>query len=214
MSEEESKSDERKDTGRVEAFSDGVFAIAITLLILTIPVPPRHQDIQAYVIDQAPFFLAYLVSFMSILVMWTNHHGIFNLIVRSDRRFLIINGILLMLITFLNYPTAVIASAMRDRSSLQFAALFYTGTLVAISLVYNLTWRYATFRLRLLDDHVDPQVVRKITREYRFGPLYYVAAFALSYLNAYAGLVLALLLAVYFGLTGRADPVHSMKSKR
>src|SRR5579872_5987966 len=101
-----------KATGRIEAFSDGVFAVAVTLLILTIQVPPANQtDIAGYVVHQWPFFLAYVVSFMSILVMWANHHGIFNLLVATDRVLVILNGVLLMLITFVNYPTAVIAAA-------------------------------------------------------------------------------------------------------
>lgn len=208
---------EQKETGRLEAFSDGVFAIAITLLILTIPPPPAGllphgaaSPIPGYISDHLPFFLAYIVSFMTILVMWANHHGILNLIVRADRVFLILNGVLLMCITFVNYPTAVVAVAIAngDRNGEQFAALFYTGTLIVIAISYNLLWRYASHRKRLLDDHVSPQMVAKITREYRFGPLFYLATFIAAYFNVFASLGLALALAMYFGLTGQSNPVH------
>lgn len=214
---------EQKETGRLEAFSDGVFAIAITLLILTIPAPREGplpsgaaSPIPGYISDQVPFFLAYVVSFMTILVMWANHHGILNLVVQADRVFLILNGVLLMLITFLNYPTAVVAVAIHNGDNVgeRFAALLYTGTLIVISLTYIGLWRYAAQRNRLLDDHVSPQIVAKITREYRFGPLLYLATFVVAYFNVFASLGLTLVLAVYFGLTGQSDPVHSTRKSR
>ena len=199
-----------KETGRLEAFSDGVFAVAVTLLILTIQVPPASQaDISSYVLHQWPFFLAYVVSFMSILVMWANHHGIFNLLVRTDRVLVILNGVLLMLITFVNYPTAIIAAAVRANHAQQFAALFYTGTLVVLTVVFNLLWRYIASHPALIDEHADPALVRKISAEYRFGPLFYIVAMGLAYVSAVAGLAATLLLAVYFGLTARVGPVHS-----
>jgi uncharacterized membrane protein len=202
-----------KETGRLEAFSDGIFAIAITLLILTIPVPAENRNIPAFILHQGPSFLAYVVSFMTILIMWANHHSIFNLVARADRLLLIINGILLMLITFLNYPTAIVAAALRDQHYTEFAALFYTGTLIAISIIYNICWRYIVYRRQLLDEQVDPQIIKKISNEYRFGPLYYAIAFIFSGINAYAGLIIALLLALYFGLTAQNNPerLHDMK---
>ncbi|MGO8946406.1 MAG: TMEM175 family protein [Ktedonobacterales bacterium] len=212
---EQDTTPELKETGRIESFSDGVFAVAVTLLILTIQVPPAHNtaiDLPVYVGNQWPFFLAYLVSFLSILVMWANHHGIFNLVVRTDRVMTLLNGVLLMLITFLNYPTAVVAAALRQRAYERFAALFYTGTLVVLTIVYQLFWRYIATHPQLLDRHVDPRIVQKVTREYRFGPLFYLVAFGLAYLNALAGILATLLLAIYFGLTARIAPVHSSAS--
>src|SRR5215469_3706871 len=135
-------SPEQKETSRVEAFSDGVFAVAVTLLILTIQVPSgTTTNIPMHIVEQLPFFLAYAVSFLSILVMWANHHGIFNLVIRTDRVLIVLNGVLLMLITFFDYPTAIVGAALRDQAHERFAALFYTGTLVVLTPVYNLFWR-------------------------------------------------------------------------
>lgn len=201
--------EERKETGRIEAFSDGVFAIAITLLILTIPVPPIGTAIRQYVLTQWPFFLAYVVSFLSILVMWANHHDLFTLIVRTDRRFLILNGILLMLITFLNYPTAVFAAALRANQSERFAAVFYVATLMLVTIVYDLVWIYASYKQRLLDKHCDPHVIERISREYRFGPLYYLIAFALAFWQPFVALGVTFALAVYFSIAARATSPHS-----
>jgi uncharacterized membrane protein len=198
---------ERKETGRVEAFSDGVFAVAVTLLVLTIRVPQGSGNIPQEVIHQLPFFLAYLISFLSILVMWANHHGIFNLVARTDRVLIIMNGVLLMVITFFDYPTAVVAAALQEERYLQFAVMFYTGTLLVLTIVYFFLWRYIAAHPRLLDRHVSPEMVEKITREYRFGPLFYLVAFAVSYFNGLAGMLITLALAVYFGVTARIQ-VH------
>ena len=215
MAAETSQEQELKETGRIEAFSDGVFAVAVTLLILTIRVPPmgRHVNIPQEVLSQWAFFLAYLISFISILVMWANHHGIFNLVVRADRMLLILNGLLLMLITFFDYPTAVLAAAMTEGRYQQFAAMFYTGTLLALTIVYNIFWRYIAAHPYLIDAHVSLGVVEKISREYRFGPLFYVAAFVASYFIALAGVLITLGLAIYFALTARVGPVHGSSGR-
>jgi uncharacterized membrane protein len=206
-------SPEQKETGRVEAFSDGVFAVAVTLLILTIQIPSgTTTNIPMHVVEQLPFFLAYAVSFLSILVMWANHHSIFNLVVRTDRVLILLNGVLLMLITFFDYPTAVVGAALREQAYQRFAAMFYTGTLVVVTIVYQLFWRYIAAHPRLIDQHVDPATVQRITREYRFGPVFYLIAFGLAYINAPAGILATLLLAIYFGLTARIAPIHSSAS--
>jgi uncharacterized membrane protein len=209
MAAEPSQEQELKETGRIEAFSDGVFAVAVTLLILTIRVPsPGNLSLPQQVLNQWPFFLAYLISFLSILVMWANHHGIFNLVVRTDRVLLILNGMLLMLITFFDYPTAVLAAAISEGNYQQFAAMFYTGTLLALTIVYNIFWRYIAGHPRLIDAHVNLGTVEKTSREYRFGPLFYATAFVVAYFIPLAGVLITLLLAIYFALTARIGSVH------
>lgn len=203
---------EEKETGRLEAFSDGVFAIAITLLILQIPLPDEAKNASSLLTqlgNQWATYLAYLVSFLTILIMWVNHHIIFRLIHRTDQLFLILNGLLLMVITFVNYPMAVLARSLQspDRPGLSAdqhtAALFYNGTFIVIAIIYNLLWRYASHNHRLLSKGADPLMVEAINKQYRFGPLFYVAAFLLAFLSVWASLVLNLLFAVYFALTGR-----------
>lgn len=211
---------EEKETGRLEAFSDGVFAIAITLLILQIPLPDEAKNTPSLLTqlgNQWATYLAYLVSFLTILIMWVNHHIIFRLIHRTDQFFLILNGLLLMVITFVNYPMAVLARSLQspDRPGLSAdqhtAALFYNGTFIVIAIIYNLLWRYASHNRRLLSKSADPLMVETINKQYRFGPLFYVAAFLLAFLSVWASLVLNLLFAVYFALTGRTKnpPVAS-----
>jgi hypothetical protein len=96
--------EERRQTGRVEAFSDGVFAVAITLLIVSVPVPnlASKDDLFRNVLDNAGWALAaYTISFATILIMWVNHHTLFTQVSRVDRPFMIFNGLLLMLVCFL-----------------------------------------------------------------------------------------------------------------
>lgn len=206
---------EEKETGRLEAFSDGVFAIAITLLILQIPLPDEAKNgpsLLTQLGSQWASYLAYLVSFMTILIMWVNHHAIFRLIHRTDQFFLILNGLLLMVITFVNYPMAVLARSLQESNvpesrlilDQRTAALLYNGTFIVIAIIYNVLWRYASHNHRLLSKGVDLLVVETINKQYRFGPLYYLAAFLLAFVSVWGSLVLNLLFAVYFAFTGRA----------
>jgi uncharacterized membrane protein len=203
---------EEKETGRLEAFSDGVFAIAITLLILQIPLPDLTKNapnLLTQLGNQWATYLAYLVSFLTILIMWVNHHIIFRLIHRTDQLFLILNGLLLMVITFVNYPMAVLGRSLQspDRPGLNAdqhtAALVYNGTFIVIAIIYNVLWRYASHNRRLLSKSADALLVETINKQYRFGPLFYAAAFLLAILSVWGSLVLNLLLAVYFAFTGR-----------
>src|SRR5690349_2815120 len=105
--------DERHDVTRVEAFSDGVFAIAITLLVLNIHIPTIGEvgpnGLAAALLNQWPVYLAYLSSFITILVMWLGHHNLFRYSVRVDHTFLILNGLFLLGVTLVPVPTAILA---------------------------------------------------------------------------------------------------------
>ncbi|QWV98768.1 DUF1211 domain-containing protein [Geomonas nitrogeniifigens] len=102
------------ETGRIEAFSDGVFAIAITLLVLTIKVPTPSDLGAGHSLGSAllalwPHYLAFVTSFVTVLAKWVNHHRIFTFVRTSDHTFLYLNGLVLMLVTFLPFPTALVA---------------------------------------------------------------------------------------------------------
>jgi uncharacterized membrane protein len=191
---------EPKQTGRLEAFSDGVFAIAITLLVLEIKVPgelPEGAHLSEALGQQWPSYLAFVTSFATIGIMWLNHHRMFSYITRVDHTLLLLNGLLLLGITFVPFPTALLAEYIQHPDQ-QVAAAVYSGTFVGLALVFNLLWGYATHQARLLDPSVDQEMVRKITRQYRFGPPLYLVAFALAWVNAAVSLGLNLLLALFF----------------
>ncbi len=209
---------DEKETSRVEAFSDGVFAIAITLLILEIPVlHPRSGDagvveghLAQAVLAQWPNFMAYFVSFIVILVMWLNHHAIFQMVRYIDRTFLILNGLLLLFVTFVNYPTALVADFL-GKPDAQFAVSFYSGVFLCITIVFYLLWRHAASGMRLIGKDIDPAAVVKLTQQYRFGPAIYLIAFIISIFNGWVGLVLQGVLALYFAFTGQIGHAASLK---
>jgi uncharacterized membrane protein len=183
---------EEKETGRIEAFSYGVFAIAITLLVLEIKVPHlRHEasnhELWAALHGAWPSFLAFVISFTAILVMWVNHHGLFKLIQAVNVRFLFANGFLLLLITLVPFPTAVLAEYL-NREAANTAAVLYCGTYVLISLAYTLLLHTAT-RQRLVTARVSEGHIQKIRTAYRLAVPIYLVATALAFLNAFVGLV-------------------------
>ncbi|HXO43596.1 MAG TPA: TMEM175 family protein [Thermoanaerobaculia bacterium] len=205
------RSDE-KETGRLEAFSDGVFAIAVTLLVLDFKVP-KPADLPAgpgvlgthgliaALLAQWPTLLAYLTSFLTILVMWVNHHLLFGLIRRTDHLFLYLNGLLLLFVTFVPFPTALVAAYL-GRPGATAAAVLYSATYCGIALVYYALWRHASRDRRLLDSAASPAAIAEIDRSYRFGPPLYGLAFLLAFVNLTASLLTCLALAVFFSITG------------
>lgn len=201
--------EEEKETSRLEAFSDGVFAIAITLLVLNLqpptlvggkplnPLTATTAQLLTALGQQWPFYLAYFVSFVFILIMWVNHHNMFRLIVRSDQNFLLLNGLLLMFITIVPFPTTLAAQYISHPGA-KGAVIVYSAAFEMIAIFYNLLWRYAARNNRLISRKADQRLVDGITRSYRFGPLLYLVCFALAFINVYASLGLSLLLALYF----------------
>ena len=194
-----------KETGRVEAFSDGVYAIAITLLVLEIRVPAPGAlgpgGLGAALLGQWPQYLAFLTGFATIGVMWINHHRLFTLIRRVDSALLGLNLLLLLGISALPFPTALIAEyAALPGPDATVAAAVYSSTGIWIALCYNLLWRYAAAGDRLLGAHVDRASADAISRQYWFGPLFYAVAFALAFVSVPVCLLLQLGLAVFFAL--------------
>ncbi len=197
---------QEKETGRIEAFSDGVFAIAITLLILEIKVPNAHElgavgGLGAALLKLWPSYLAFVTSFATILVMWVNHHRLFNHIRRIDHAFLFWNGLLLFLVTFVPFPTALLAEYL-PHAEARLAASVYSGTFVAVALAFMGLWWHASTDRRLLARAVNTAEVEEITRQYRFGPLSYLAAFIASFFSVWLSLGICLGLAVFFASRG------------
>jgi len=207
----ESARRDEKETTRVEAFSDGVFAIAITLLILDIKVPifpapgspvaePGNHELLHALGEEWHGYVAYLMSFAVILVMWVNHHRIFKLVQSVDQRFLFWNGLLLMLISIVPFPTSLLARYFQTPAA-RTAAGVYAGHGLLIALAFQGVWRHATRRDRLLVPGTQAEVAR-LTAQYRFGPLMYAVAFGLAFVSAYVSIGLCLLFAVFFAFQG------------
>ena len=162
-----------ESTARLETFSDGVFAIAATLLILDVRIEGHHLASELRHIW--PSYAAYAVSFITIGVMWINHHAVFEQIAKADRRFLMINVVFLSLIAFVPFPTRLVAEHLRD-DQLRAAAVAYGITLTLTAIFYNVLWFYAARGHRLLRADADDAVVRGISRSYKPGPYIYLGA--------------------------------------
>jgi uncharacterized membrane protein len=199
------------ETGRVEAFSDGVFAIAITLLILEIKIPkPSDGALANQLLRQWPSYFAFLISFAFIGVMWINHHRLFTHIKRCNNTLMILNLLLLLGVTIVPFPTAVLAThiGFADQRT---AALLYNGVYVFIAIIFNLLWRYAVSRNHhLLGKEVDKENVGRISKQYAFGPLLYLFCAALAWISVPASLGANVLLATFFAL----PPSHASKIVR
>jgi uncharacterized membrane protein len=190
-------------TGRLEAFSDGVFAIAITLLVLEIKVPHTADDasLARALVNLWPSYAGFVISFLTILIMWMNHHRIFRLVRRVDDWLLLTNGLLLLCVTFIPFPTAVLAENL-ETSQAKTATIFYSGSFLALALVYNMMWQSIAMRGRLVDMQVDGHLVRAISRQFALGPLSYLATLLLAFINPVASICASLALAAFYTLPG------------
>ncbi len=190
------------DTARVEAFSDGVFAIAITLLILEIKVPgPGRGVLASQLLRQWPSYASFLISFAFIGIMWINHHRLFTHIRRCNDLLLVFNLLLLLGVTAVPFPTAVLAAHLGQPDE-RTAALLFNLTYFVIAIFFNLLWRYASHeRRRLLGSDADRAAVERITRQYAFGPLMYLACVLLVWVSVFASLLLNLSLACFFAVS-------------
>jgi uncharacterized membrane protein len=188
------------ETGRVEAFSDGVFAIAITLLVLAIRLPSPNEDLGLALIRQWPEFVGYLVSFLTIGIMWVQHHRLFTLIRRSNPTFAMINVIFLMFIAFVPFPTAVLAQRLGSRVDAVGATIFYGATMTAIAVMFNAIWRYGAARGgHLLVAQISASRQAE-ARGYRYGVPIYAFITLLALLNPYLSLAGFGLFAAYWAL--------------
>jgi len=192
------------ETARIEAFSDGVFAVAITLLIFDLKVPPgAGGHLGGALGRQWPAYAAFLLSFCFIGIMWVNHHRLFNHIRRSDNWLLFLNLLLLMGITVVPFPTALLAAhyGTVDRT---IAAVVFNGTYVVLAILFNVLWHHAV-RAGLLDAATH-ESADSISRQYAVGPIAYVICLALTWVSVPASLILNIALAVFFAMPPRTQP--------
>ena len=156
---------DRWETGRLEAFSDGIFAIAITLLVLEIGVPERDfGNLWKGIADQWPSYLGYATSFLTVGGLWFIHHGIFRRIANANGVVMRLNLLLLMLVSFLPFPTKLVAEAIHLTNAERAAVVFYGFALLAIAVVIGLLWRYLARHRDLLRPEVTDDDVAAMTR--------------------------------------------------
>jgi len=185
--------------GRLEAFSDGVLAIVITLHILEIHVPDpaeHHGSLGSALADQWPQYVAYLVSFLVVGIIWLNHHATFNLLRRTDHTMRVLNLVLLLPVTVLPWPTALLAEYTKDGTpgDQRIAVIVYGLTSTAMALTFNLLWRYLLRHPELHKPEVTTELLAVRNHRYNLGLAVYPVATAIGllYVPLFLGLMLAL----------------------
>jgi uncharacterized membrane protein len=188
-------------TSRVEAFSDGVFAIAITLLI--IDVRPPHSapgELAGDLLGIWPSYAAYVVSFAIIGIIWVNHHDVFTRIVAIDRPLLFLNLFLLLTVAFLPFPTVLLADYLRAGTNSHIAAAVYSVNMTAIGLAFIAMWTYLVRVPSLMDTRVGATGARSARRSAMVGPVLYGLSIPLAFVSAVACLIVYAALALYFAI--------------
>jgi uncharacterized membrane protein len=199
---------------RLEAFSDGIFAIAITLLVLTIAPPDDFEHLTHQLANRWPSLAAYVVSFAVIGIMWLNHHSIFAHFERVDRGLVYLNLLLLMTIAFLPYPTGVLGQALAKGRGTEPAAVLYGLTMALNAYAWSATWLYASRGRRLLATSFPEGQRRASTVLFTIGAVAYTVALGVAFVNAAAFLAIQAALALYYALdplsrrAGRAMEQH------
>jgi uncharacterized membrane protein len=187
---------------RLEAFSDGVFAIAITLLVLDLAVPPREGSPEGHLASelghQWPSYFAYLVSFLVIGIIWVNHHTVFDRVRLIDRPVMFVNLALLLIVSAIPFPTHLLAEYLTAGSDSHVAAAVYSATMFLMGIAFALLWLTVTRDARLLHEHVDRAASRAAIRRFGLGNVFYLATIGLSFVSAIATLAVHAALALYY----------------
>jgi uncharacterized membrane protein len=187
-------------SARLETFSDGVFAIAITLLVLEFGVDAATHDLGAQLLHIWPSYFAYVTSFLTIGVIWVNHHALFDFVGQVDRGLLFVNTLLLMVVSFTPFPTRLIAEFLRESDNEQTAALAYGITFVIMAVLFQLLWRWMSTGRRLIKPEVSQETLDDVTRTFNPGVPIYAGATLVALVSPLASIALYLAIALFYAL--------------
>jgi uncharacterized membrane protein len=200
------------ESGRVEAFSDGIFAIAITLLVLQLAVAnPSHVHTASGAWHELAHlwtaYDAYLVSFLVIGIMWLNHHTVFGYVARVDRGLLIINLILLLVVAALPFPTALVSDWLNEPGPAEVSVAVFSGFMVAHALTFQALWWWLTRTGHLFDRRVDVEAARRTRLRFAAGTVIYPILVGLSFVSPVVTLGLHFALALYYAFNQLPIPL-------
>jgi len=198
-----------KETGRLEAFSDGVFAVAITLLVLDLQVPKLGEHATAMAVASAlahdwPSYMAFVTSFFTVLILWVSHHSIFQLVQKTSARLLFANGLLLMLTTVVPFTTSLVTEYLRYPAA-KLACAVYGGVFVLMSLAFSLLWYGVLGDRKLLKPDASAEVVARINRNYRLGTPAYLLATLGAFVSPYVTIGICTILWIFWAFTARGE---------
>ena len=183
-------------TARLETFSDGVFAIAATLLVLEFSVG-SGRNLGHQLVHLWPAYLAYVTSFVTIGIIWMNHHHTVSLIGRVDRPMLFVNNLLLLVVAFLPFPTKLVGDYL-NKDGEKAATLAYAATFVVMAAMHQVWWQYARRNRRLIGDGVSDAALRAVDRAYAPGVAMYGAVLVLAFFSPLAAVFLTFAIAAFY----------------
>jgi uncharacterized membrane protein len=189
-------------SARLETFSDGVIAIAATLLVLELAVSTDTSDLGGALLHIWPSYLAYVTSFLTIGVIWVNHHALFDLVERVDRPLLFLNTLLLLVVAFTPFPTRLVAEFLRRGNGEQTAALAYGITFVIMAVLFQALWRWMSTGRRLIKPSVPQETLDGINRSFNPGIPIYSAATLVALASPLASVTLYTAIAFFYALPG------------
>ena len=187
-------------SSRLEAFSDGVFAIAGTLLVLELRVPADDHDLTRALLELWPAYAAYLVSFLTIGIIWVNHHTLLEHCHRVDRRFLYLNLLLLIAVGIVPFPTSLVNRYILSDSGATAALVVYGLGALLIAIAFSGVFFYATHDGRLVGDRAEARRIRAEGKLFPIGLVAYSAGIALAFVAPVASLVVYGLTALFYAL--------------
>ena len=190
---------------RLEAFSDGVFAVAITLLVIEIAVP-TGEDLWHQLKEEWPSFAAFFVSFWVIGIIWVNHHGVLDHLKRANRGVLYLNLLLLMTVVFIPFSTALLAEHLKSGADEEVAAVVYSAAFTAMGLAFGSLWTYITRHRQALGVELSDDEVRRRTVVFLVGNPFYVIALLVAFISPAAVLVINGAVAIYYMVVGMRSP--------
>jgi len=190
--------------GRLVAFSDAVFAITVTLLVLEIRPPTDYSNLLHGLVVLWPSYLAYALTFLFIGQVWANHHVMFDHIRFADRVILLLNTLLLMVVAFLPFTTSVMAGALRSGHGQRIAVVFYGIAFGATALTFNAVWQYAR-RHRLLSETLDPAGATAIGKRFQLALAWLTTGALLGLLLPILGLAVIAAFNAYYWLPIRGE---------
>jgi len=190
--------------GRLVAFSDAVFAITVTLLVLEIRPPTDYSNLLHSLVVLWPSYLAYALTFLFIGQVWANHHVMFDHIRAADRVILLLNTLLLMMVAFLPFTTSVLAGALRSGHGQRIAVVLYGIAFGATALTFNAVWQYAR-RHRLLSQTLDPAGATAIARRFQLALAWLATGALLGLLIPVLGLAVIAAFNAYYWLPIRGE---------
>lgn len=194
-----------KETARIEGFSDAVFAIAITLLVLELRIPEQNTintgtQLMVFIASQWSSYLAFALSFFGIYVIWVNHHKLFKQIYVRNTGITFVNALILFLASLVSYPTALLARFFNTGASGVSVAI-YTGLFILINVSYLLLWHMASVNRQLLRPDITDTAIKQIKRDYIKSLPFYIAAFILSFVFPLIALLICMSMWIYWVLS-------------